>query len=96
MAENTLKFLERFGLTPASLLAGVAIAGAWWQTISPIPSEMMKLNQNVQLLATRVEVHAVLLAQTAEIKAELSNLRKDFNSIEVKLAQLKQFHAAQP
>jgi len=92
MADSTLKFLERLGLTPASLFAAVAVAGAWYQTISPIPGEMSKLNQNVQMLATKVEVHAVLLAQTTEIKAELTNLRRDFNSIEVKLASLKQFH----
>lgn len=87
MSEKTISFLKTLGLTPASFIASVAFAGAWYQTISPIPSEMRDLNANVQLLATKVEIHSVLIAQLSEVKAEISAMRKELSTMEVKLVQ---------
>lgn len=93
MSDTTLTFLKRLGLTPASLLAAVAFAGAWWQTISPIPAEMAKLNANVQSLGTKVEIHSVLIAQMMDIKQEVSGMRKELSTIEGRLAHVKAYTA---
>jgi hypothetical protein len=77
MAENVLSFLKQVGLTPASLLAGVALIGAWWQTLAPIPGEMQKINHNIQILSTKVEIHSVLISQLTELKQEVAMLRRD-------------------
>ena len=87
MSDQVLSFLKRVGLTPASLLAGIAFAGAWWQTISPIPSEMVKINHNMQILGTKVEIHGVLIAQLAELRNDVALMRRDLNSIEVNVAR---------
>jgi hypothetical protein len=91
MAEPFLTFLKRLGLSPASLIAGVAFAGAWYQTISPIPAEMAKLNDNVQRLGTKVEIHSVLIGQLAEIKTEVTAMRKELSTVEGRLAHMKNF-----
>lgn len=96
MPDSTLAFLKRLGLTPASLLAAVAFAGAWYQTISPIPSEMAKLNANVQSLGTKVEIHSVLIAQMTEIKTEVSGMRRELSTIEGRLAHLKNYNTENP
>lgn len=96
MSDTTLTFLKRLGLTPASLLAAVAFAGAWYQTISPLPIEMAKLNANVQGLGTKVEIHSILIAQMTEIKTDVQGMRKELSTIEGKLAHLKFYNESNP
>ena len=91
MSDSTLSFLKRLGLTPASLLAAVAFVGAWYQTISPIPSEMKKLNDNVQALGTKVEIHSVLISQMSDIKTDVASMRKELSTIEGRLAHMKSY-----
>ena len=91
MSDSTLSFLKRLGLTPASLLAAVAFAGAWYQTISPIPDEMKKLNDNVQQLGTKVEIHSVLISQMSDIKTDVASMRKELSTIEGRLAHIKTY-----
>lgn len=93
MSDSTLSFLKRLGLTPASLLAAVAFAGAWYQTISPIPDEMKKLNDNVQQLGTKVEIHSVLISQMSDIKTDVASMRKELSTIEGRLAHIKSYSA---
>jgi len=91
MADDTLNWLKKLGLTPASLFAGVAVAAAWYATLAPIPGEINQLNQAVQVLATKVEVHTVLIAQMNEIKTELTGMRKELSTIEGRLSHAKNY-----
>jgi hypothetical protein len=93
MADDTLHWLNRLGLTPASLVAGIAVAAAWYATLAPIPGEISQLNQAVQTLATKVEVHSVLINQMAEIKTELTGMRKELSTIEGRLSHSKDYAA---
>jgi Tfp pilus assembly protein PilO len=87
MADDTLNWLKKLGLTPASLVAGIAVAAAWYATLAPIPGEISQLNAAVQTLATKVEVHSVLIAQMNEIKVEMAGMRKELSTIEGRLSK---------
>ena len=80
MADDTLNWLRKLGLTPASLVAGIAVAAAWYATLAPIPGEINQLNLAVQTLATKVEVHSVLM-------------RKELSTIEGRLSHSKDYAA---
>lgn len=96
MPDAVLSTLKRLGLTPASLLAGVAFAGAWYQTISPIPEHVRNLTESVQALGTKVEIHSVLIAQMSEIKSDVSQMRRELSTIEGRLAHSKTYNAQEP
>jgi len=91
MADDTLNWLKRLGLTPASLVAGIAVAAAWYATLAPIPGEIKQLKEAVQEVAIKVEVHTVLISQMGEIKTELNAMRKELSTIEGRLAHSKNY-----
>jgi hypothetical protein len=91
MPDDTLNWLKKVGLTPASLFAGVAVAAAWYATLAPIPGEIKQLNEAVQSLATKVEVHSVLIAQMNEVKSEIKGMRSELSTIEGRLAHSKNY-----
>jgi hypothetical protein len=86
MSEKTERALKAFGVTPWQLLLGIACIGSWWATVQPLPGQLAELNRTVQLLSTRVEVHAVLLTNVAEIKAEVKELRHEISKLHPKTA----------
>jgi hypothetical protein len=91
MTDSSITLLKRWGLTPASLVASIAFAGAWWKTLAPIPEEMAKLNVTVQQMGTKVEIHSVLISQLAEIKTDVTSMRKELSTIEGRLGSLKNY-----
>jgi hypothetical protein len=91
MIDPTLMALKKMGLTPASLVAGIAFAGAWWKTLAPIPDQMAQLNQTVQQMSTKVEIHSVLIGQLSDIKTDVTVMRKELSTIEGRLATLKNY-----
>jgi hypothetical protein len=52
---------------------------------------MAKLNDNVQRLGTKVEIHSVLIGQLAEIKTEVTAMRKELSTVEGRLAHMKNY-----
>lgn len=78
--------LKALGVTPWQFMLGVACIGSWWATVQPLPGQLERLNIAVQELSTKVEIHAVLLANITEIKAEVRQMRGELSTIEGKLA----------
>jgi hypothetical protein len=82
------KPLRALGVTPWQLILGIALAGFYLGEMKPkleegakeaskIADSVEKLNETVQSLTTKVEVHSVLLASVAEIKTEVKELRQE-------------------
>ena len=88
MPEPVNRIFKSFGVTPWQLILTTACIGSWWATIQPLPGQLAQLNQTVQQISTRVEVHSVMLNEMKELRQEMSSFRKDFSTIEVKLASL--------
>lgn len=82
------RFFKSFGVTPWQILLTTACIGSWWATIQPLPGQLAQLNQTVQQISTRVEVHSVMLNEMKELREDMNSFRKDFSAIEVKLASL--------
>lgn len=82
------QFLKSFGVTPWQIVLTTACIGSWWATIQPLPGQLAQLNQTVQQISTRVEVHSVMLNEMKELREDMNSFRKDFSAIEVKLASL--------
>jgi hypothetical protein len=82
------QFLKSFGVTPWQIVLTTACIGSWWATIQPLPGQLAQLNQTVQQISTRVEVHSVMLNEMKQLREDMNSFRKDFSAIEVKLAAL--------
>lgn len=82
------RFFKSFGVTPWQIILTTACIGSWWATIQPLPGQLAQLNQTVQQISTRVEVHSVMLNEMKELREDMNSFRKDFSAIEVKLASL--------
>ena len=82
------RFLKSFGVTPWQIVLTTACIGSWWATIQPLPGQLAQLNQTVQQISTRVEVHSVMLNDMKELREDMNSFRKDFSAIEVMLASL--------
>ncbi len=82
------RFFKSFGVTPWQIILTTACIGSWWATIQPLPGQLAQLNQTVQQISTRVEVHSVMLNEMKQLREDMNSFRKDFSAIEVKLASL--------
>ena len=82
------RFFKSFGVTPWQIILTTACIGSWWATIQPLPGQLAQLNQTVQQISTRVEVHSVMLNEMKELREDMNSFRKDFSAIEIKLASL--------
>jgi hypothetical protein len=82
------QLLKSFGVTPWQIVLTTACIGSWWATIQPLPGQLAQLNQTVQQISTRVEVHSVMLNEMKQLREDMNSFRKDFSAIEVKLAAL--------
>lgn len=88
MPEPVNRIFKTMGVTPWQLILGVACIGSWWATIQPLPGQLAQLNQTVQQISTKVEVHSVMLNEMKELRQDMSEFRKDFSAIEVKIAAI--------
>lgn len=93
MPDPVNRILKSFGVTPWQLVLTTACIGSWWATIQPLPGQLAQLNQTVQQISTRVEVHSVMLNEMKELRQEMSSFRKDFATIEVKIASISGYKA---
>lgn len=82
------RFFKSFGVTPWQIILTTACIGSWWATIQPLPGQLAQLNQTVQQISTRVEVHSVMLNEMKQLREDMNSFRKDFSAIEVKLAAI--------
>lgn len=88
MPDPVNRIFKTMGVTPWQLILGVACIGSWWATIQPLPGQLAQLNQTVQQISTRVEVHSVMLNEMKQLREDMNSFRKDFSAIEVKLAAI--------
>lgn len=88
MPEPMNRFFKSFGVTPWQIILTTACIGSWWATIQPLPGQLAQLNQTVQQISTRVEVHSVMLNEMKQLREDMNSFRKDFSAIEVKLAAI--------
>lgn len=82
------RFFKSFGVTPWQIVLTTACIGSWWATIQPLPGQLAQLNQTVQQISTRVEVHSVMLNEMKQLREDMNSFRKDFSAIEVKIAAI--------
>lgn len=87
------RFFKSFGVTPWQIILTTACIGSWWATIQPLPGQLAQLNQTVQQISTRVEVHSVMLNEMKQLREDMNSFRKDFSAIEVKIAAISGFKA---
>jgi hypothetical protein len=83
---NTFKFL---GVTPWQVIFGAACLGSWWGTMQPLqalPTQFRELNATVQTIATKVEVHSVLLQTVSEMRGDVQQMRRELSTIEGRLS----------
>ncbi len=89
MSQQLTATLKSFGVTPWQLFLGVACIGSWWATVQPLPGQLSKLTETVQILTTKVEIHTVLLAEIAEVKSDLKDIRAEIAALRFKSASTK-------
>ncbi len=80
---NTFKFL---GVTPMQVITFSICVGSWWATVHPLPAQLVQLNATVQQIATKVEVHSVLLQSVNDMRADVQQMRRELSTIEGRLA----------
>jgi hypothetical protein len=88
MPDPVNRIFKTLGVTPWQLILGVACIGSWWATIQPLPGQLAQLNQTVQQISTKVEVHSVMLNEMKQLREDMNSFRKDFSAIEVKIAAI--------
>jgi hypothetical protein len=88
MSEQAKQILKTVGVTPWQLLLGVACIGSWWATVQPLPGALERLNETVQKLSTKVEIHQVLLNEVQGMKMELRQVSGQVATISGKLAHV--------
>jgi hypothetical protein len=93
MPEPVNRFFKSFGVTPWQLVLGTAAIGSWWATIQPLPGQLALLNQTVQQISTKVEVHSVMLNEMKELRQDMNEFRKEFSAVEVRLAAISNYKA---
>lgn len=91
MAENILRNLKAFGLTPWQLILGIAIGYGWLTSLAPMPGEFRALNETVSRLSTKVEIHSVLIAQITDLSNEVKGMRRELSTIEGRLAHVSNY-----
>jgi hypothetical protein len=79
-------FLKNFGVTPWQFTLAAACIGSWWATVQPLPGQLAQLNTTVQTIATKVEIHSVLLQSVADLRGDIQQMRKELSTIEGKLS----------
>jgi hypothetical protein len=89
MSQQLSSAFRSFGVTPWQLLLGIACLGSWWATVQPLPEQLARLTVTVQQLSTKVEVHTVLLAEIAEVKHEIKDLRVEIANMRFKSAEVR-------
>jgi hypothetical protein len=89
MSQQLSSRLRSLGVTPWQLVLGVACIGSWWATVQPLPGQLSKLTETVQVLTTKVEIHTVLLAEIAEVKSDLKDIRAEIAALRFKSAAAK-------
>ncbi len=90
MSQQISSTLRSLGVTPWQLTLGIACIGSWWATVQPLPGQLSKLNETVQQLSTRVEIHTILLKEISEVKQDLKDLRSDVSALRFKSASTGQ------
>ena len=91
MAENILRNLKAFGLTPWQLVLGLCIGYGWVTSLAPMPGEFRALNETVARLSTKVEIHSVLIAQITDLSNEVKGMRRELSTIEGRLAHASNY-----
>ena len=91
MAENILRNLKAFGLTPWQLILGLCLGYGWMTSLMPMPAEMRQLNETVARLGTKVEIHSVLIAQITDLSNEVKGMRRELYTIEGRLAHVSNY-----
>lgn len=91
MAENILRNLKAFGLTPWQLILGLCIGYGWLTSLAPMPGEFRALNETVSRLSTKVEIHSVLIAQITDLSNEVKGMRRELSTIEGRLAHASNY-----
>lgn len=79
-------FLKNFGVTPWQFMLSAACIGSWWATVQPLPGQLVLLNATVQTIATKVEIHSVLLQSVADMRSDVQQMRKELSTIEGRLS----------
>ncbi len=87
---NTLKAL---GVTPWQIILATLCIGSWWATVQPLPAQLERLNATVQSIATKVEIHSVLLQSVADMRADVQQMRRELSTIEGRLATTSNYHS---
>lgn len=84
MSKGIQRTLDTLGLSPWQALAVIAAGAFYVGDMRPklaagekLTISVDKLTETVATLTTKVEVHAVLLANVAEIKSELREMRQE-------------------
>ncbi len=84
MSKGIQRALDTLGLTLWQVLALIACGAFYVGEMRPklaacgeVAAELKDLNKTVATLTTKVEVHSVLLANVAEIKSELCEMRQE-------------------
>lgn len=80
---NTFKIL---GVTPVQCIAFFICVGSWWATVQPLPAQLSQLNSTVQQIATKVEIHSVLLQSVADMRGDVQQMRRELSTIEGRLS----------
>lgn len=91
MAENILRNLKAFGLTPWQLVLGLCVGYGWVTALMPMPAELRQLNETVARLGTKVEIHSVLINQISELNNEIKGMRRELSTIEGRLAHVSNY-----
>lgn len=78
--------LKNAGVTPWQFVLASACIGSWWATVQPLPAQLERLNTTVQTIATKVEIHSVLLQSVADMRSDVQQMRKELSTIEGKLS----------
>lgn len=78
--------LKNAGVTPWQFVLASACIGSWWATVQPLPSQLERLNTTVQSIATKVEIHSVLLQSVADMRSDVQQMRKELSTIEGRLS----------
>lgn len=85
MSAKLSKTLKEWGLTPWQGLVAVFCVVGWFYTFKPLPGEMAKISETVNVLSTRVAVQEVLLQAMADTRKEVDGLRTEIARIQGKL-----------
>jgi len=82
--------LKAIGVTPWQLILAAVCIGSWWATVQPLPAQLERLNRTVQDIATKVEIHSVLLNSVADMRSDVQLMRRELSTIEGRLGSYSQ------